>query len=164
MKSSILWVVVVTLFPFLSQNVSSFVHPLISSSSSITNDNQILYKNDIIDGRRGIEHPQRQQQGLRKSVQLYSLFGLGAPEIAIILVAVVLVVGPESIGNLVRDSGKIASEYKNELKDIPKEFSKGLEEGEINARARNAKPMKTKPVKLKTAEKVKKDDNDDEKE
>jgi len=82
----------------------------------------------------------------------------------LLLVAVLVVVGPESILNLVRDSRKIASEYKNEFKDIPIEFSKGLEEGEINARAMNTKRIKTKQVKIKTAVKVnKKDNNDDEK-
>lgn len=65
------------------------------------------------------------------------LFGLGAPEIAIILVAAAFVLGPQKLAEFGKDAGKMAAE----LKGVPKEFQKGLEEGESEARSRKAKPM-----------------------
>mmetsp|Transcript_11228 Transcript_11228/g.16385 ORF Transcript_11228/g.16385 Transcript_11228/m.16385 type:complete len:86 (+) Transcript_11228:1-258(+) len=69
------------------------------------------------------------------------LFGLGAPEIAVILILSVFLIGPQKLGELTRDAGKMSSGIKDEWKDIPQEFKKGFEEGEIESRSRNAKPM-----------------------
>lgn len=63
------------------------------------------------------------------SVQTMSLFGLGGPELAIILVAAAFVLGPQKLAELGKDAGKIAGE----LKEVPKEFQKGLAEGEESA-------------------------------
>lgn len=71
------------------------------------------------------------------NVQMMGLFGLGAPEIAIILVAAAFLLGPQKLAELGKEGGKIAGN----LKDVPKEFQKGLEEGEIEAKSRVAKPM-----------------------
>jgi len=68
---------------------------------------------------------------------MMGLFGLGAPEIIVILVAAAFLLGPQKLAELGKDAGKIAGE----LKDVPKEFQKGLEEGESEARSRKAKPM-----------------------
>jgi len=62
-------------------------------------------------------------------VQTMSLFGLGGPELAIILIAGAVLLGPEKLASLGKDAGKIAGE----LKEVPKEFQKGLEEGEQQA-------------------------------
>ncbi len=62
-------------------------------------------------------------------VQTMSLFGLGGPEIAIILIAGAFLLGPQKLAELGKDAGKIAGE----LKEVPKEFQKGLEEGEALA-------------------------------
>jgi len=70
------------------------------------------------------------------NVQTMGLFGLGVPEIAIIVVAAAFVLGPEKLAELGKEAGKMSSE----LKDVPKEFQKGLEEGESNARSKKAKP------------------------
>jgi sec-independent protein translocase protein TatA len=81
----------------------------------------------------------------RKSVahvQTMGLFGLGLPEIGIIVFAAILVLGPQKLAEMTRDAGKMTAGLSDELKEIPKEFKKGLEEGEIESRARNAKPMK----------------------
>lgn len=59
-------------------------------------------------------------------VQTMSLFGLGGPEIAIILIAAAFLLGPQKLAELGKDAGKIAGE----LKEVPKEFQKGLAEGE----------------------------------
>ena len=82
---------------------------------------------------------QRQRKSVAQ-IQTMGLFGLGAPEIAIILVAAAFLLGPEKLASLGKDAGKIAGE----LKEVPKEFQKGLEEGEAQAKA----------LKMKEAEKV----------
>ena len=62
-------------------------------------------------------------------VQTMSLFGLGGPELAVILIAGAFLLGPQKLAELGKDAGKIAGE----LKEVPKEFQKGLEEGEAAA-------------------------------
>ena len=69
------------------------------------------------------------------SVQTMGLFGLGAPEVAIILVAAAFLLGPQKLAELGKDAGKIAGE----LKEVPKEFQKGLSEGEELAKANKQK-------------------------
>lgn len=63
------------------------------------------------------------------NVQMMGLFGLGAPEIAVILVAAAFLLGPQKLAELGKDAGKIAGE----LKEVPKEFQAGLREGEQSA-------------------------------
>jgi sec-independent protein translocase protein TatA len=63
-------------------------------------------------------------------VQVRGLFGLGAPEIAVILVAAAFLLGPQKLAELGKDAGKIAGE----LKEVPKEFQKGMAEGEAQAK------------------------------
>ena len=73
---------------------------------------------------------QRQRKSVAP-VQTMGLFGLGVPEIGVILVAAAFLLGPQKLAELGKDAGKIAGE----LKEVPKEFSKGLEEGEARAKA-----------------------------
>ncbi len=94
---------------------------------------------------------QRQRRSFA-SVQLSGLFGLGFPELAIILVATVFLLGPQKISEFAKDSGKLASQIPEELKQMPEEFKKGVEEGESNFRARNAKSMKKVPPEIKGAD------------
>ncbi|KAL3920943.1 MAG: hypothetical protein SGARI_006813, partial [Bacillariaceae sp.] len=74
------------------------------------------------------------------------LFGLGAAEIAVILIVVAFVLGPDQIGKMAGNmAGRVKGELPDELKKIPDEFQKGYEESTVNARARNAKKMKKVP-------------------
>lgn len=73
---------------------------------------------------------QRQRQSVAQ-VQTMGLFGLGAPEIGVILVAAAFLLGPEKLAELGKDAGKIAGE----LKEVPKEFQEGMKEGEAQAKA-----------------------------
>ena len=66
-----------------------------------------------------------------------SLFGLGGAEIAVIMVLGVFLLGPEKLAQLGRKAGEMSTDFK----DVPKEFQKGLEEGETEVRARKAKQM-----------------------
>jgi len=84
-----------------------------------------------------VEQPaslQRQRQSVAQ-VQTMGLFGLGAPEIGVILVAAAFLLGPEKLAELGKDAGKIAGE----LKEVPKEFQAGLKEGEAQAAAAKKK-------------------------
>ena len=58
-----------------------------------------------------------------------SLFGLGGPELAVILITAAFLLGPQKLAELGKDAGKIAGE----LKEVPKEFQKGISEGEESA-------------------------------
>jgi Sec-independent protein translocase protein TatA len=87
----------------------------------------------------------RNQRRSVSSVQTLGLFGLGTAEIVIIVVVGVFLLGPDQVsstlGKLVGQLRGELDDLPDELKKIPKEFQKGLEEGETNARARNAKLM-----------------------
>jgi sec-independent protein translocase protein TatA len=71
---------------------------------------------------------QRQRKSMAV-VATQGLFGLGAAEIGIILVAAAFLLGPQKLAELGRDAGKMAGE----LKEVPKEFQKGIAEGEKEA-------------------------------
>mmetsp|Transcript_19419 Transcript_19419/g.40168 ORF Transcript_19419/g.40168 Transcript_19419/m.40168 type:complete len:167 (-) Transcript_19419:232-732(-) len=75
-------------------------------------------------------------------VQTCGLFGLGIGEIAVVLVVVGFVLGPQNIGKIVKASSSRAQDMSEEFKKLPDEFQKGMEEGESSARARNAKRIK----------------------
>eukprot|EP00536_Pseudo-nitzschia_multiseries_P008317 jgi/Psemu1/305642/fgenesh1_kg.210_\ len=77
---------------------------------------------------------QRQRKSVAQ-VQTMGLFGLGAPEIGIILVAAAFLLGPDKLASLGKDAGKIAGE----LKEVPKEFQAGMAEGEAAAKAMKKK-------------------------
>lgn len=77
------------------------------------------------------------------------LFGLGGPEIAIILAVGAFVIGPQQLGSMFGSmAGSLKEEYRDlpdDLKKIPEEFQKGFEESTENAKARNAKQMEALP-------------------
>mmetsp|Transcript_16364 Transcript_16364/g.35871 ORF Transcript_16364/g.35871 Transcript_16364/m.35871 type:complete len:136 (-) Transcript_16364:239-646(-) len=82
---------------------------------------------------------QRQRKSVAP-VQTMGLFGLGVPEIGVIMVAAAFLLGPQKLAELGKDAGKIAGE----LKEVPKEFQKGLEEGEAQAQAIKAENVEEK--------------------
>jgi len=69
------------------------------------------------------------QRSSVSSIQTMGLFGLGAPEIAVILIAGAFLLGPQKLAELGKEAGKMAGE----LKEVPKEFQEGLAEGEKQA-------------------------------
>mmetsp|Transcript_32920 Transcript_32920/g.97150 ORF Transcript_32920/g.97150 Transcript_32920/m.97150 type:complete len:164 (-) Transcript_32920:240-731(-) len=93
----------------------------------------------------------RQRQSV-SSVQMQGLFGLGAPEIAIILVAAAVVLGPQKLADLTKDAGKMAGEYGKELKNVPDEFKKGYDETQGDIRAKKAKQMDPLPKDIEGSE------------
>ena len=102
----------------LYTNIQAFV-PLTNKPSfktSITNPFQ-----------QQIQQPTFQEQRITKTS--LNVFGLGAPEIAVILIAGAFLLGPQKLAELGKDAGKIAGE----LKEVPKEFQEGMMEGEREA-------------------------------
>lgn len=71
----------------------------------------------------------QKQRSSMASVQTMGLFGLGGPEIAVILIAGAFLLGPSKLAELGKEAGKMAGE----LKEVPKEFQDGLAEGEAQA-------------------------------
>jgi len=70
----------------------------------------------------------------RSSVPRMGLFGLGAPELAIIAGVALLVLGPDQVKKLAKDVGKVSAE----LKQVPEEFSKGMEQGKVEMESKKA--------------------------
>lgn len=54
------------------------------------------------------------------------LFGLGAPEVAVIAGIALLILGPEQLKSMAKEVGKVSAE----LKQVPEEFNKGMEQGQ----------------------------------
>ena len=80
------------------------------------------------------------------NIQTMGIFGLGLPEIAIILVVAGFIIGPEGVGNMIGGfTGKVKGDLPDELKKIPDAFQKGFEESTVNSKARNAKKMEDVP-------------------
>jgi sec-independent protein translocase protein TatA len=80
-------------------------------------------------------------QNQRSTTVRCRLFGLGAAEVVIIAGAILFVLGPDKIKDLAKGAGETASD----LKEVPKEFQKGLEEGKTEAKSRKAKTMERVP-------------------
>eukprot|EP00529_Nitzschia_sp_RCC80_P037571 CAMPEP_0113483966 /NCGR_PEP_ID=MMETSP0014_2-20120614/23710_1 /TAXON_ID=2857 /ORGANISM="Nitzschia sp." /LENGTH=144 /DNA_ID=CAMNT_0000377537 /DNA_START=136 /DNA_END=570 /DNA_ORIENTATION=+ /assembly_acc=CAM_ASM_000159 len=125
---------VFTLLAVLVVSCSAFapIHPS-SSRAPQTVGIGSLNPSDLV-----VQHQHNSLQRQRKSVasvQTMGLFGLGAPEIGVILVAAAFLLGPDKLASLGKDAGKIAGE----LKEVPKEFQRGMEEGEAQAQAIKAK-------------------------
>ena len=84
---------------------------------------------------------QRQRKSIA-NVQTMGLFGLGTLEIIVILGAAAFLIGPQQLGKW---AGELKTDLPDDIKRIPEEFQKGVEEGEVASRARRAKPMDALP-------------------
>jgi Sec-independent protein translocase protein TatA len=78
----------------------------------------------------------------QRNEPLHDLLGLGAPEIAIGLIAALVLFGPETLKSLSKDFGKAAAE----LKEIPKTFKEGMEEGQETAAVQKMKAIAKEKV------------------
>jgi len=132
-------------------SVSAFVSPFPATSGvpvgikSFTDRSNPVIPKPLLHGNDFIllqQHAalKRQRRSIAP-VQTMSLFGLGAPEIVVILVIGAFLLGPQKIAELGREAGKAAGE----LREVPKEFQKGVEEGETEARSKKAKQMEDVP-------------------
>ena len=89
----------------------------------------------------------------RDRTELKDLLGLGPAEIAITLVVALVLFGPETLKSLSKDVGRAAAE----LKEIPKTFKEGMDEGAESAQIAKMKAIAAEKRK-KRDEKVGGDD------
>jgi sec-independent protein translocase protein TatA len=126
MRVSVTMQVFITLVVCLSMlTVHSFV-PVQNRSPTSTFVHINNFQPNTIVSRINVRTVLDRQRRSVANVQMMGLFGLGAPEIAIILIAAAFLLGPQKLAELGKDAGKIAGE----LKEVPKEFQAGLKEGE----------------------------------
>ena len=78
----------------------------------------------------------------RTAAPQMGLFGLGTPEIAIIAVVGLLVLGPDQLKKLAKDVGKVSAE----LKQVPEEFNKGMEIGQEELAKKAGQPAAVEPA------------------
>lgn len=101
----------------------------------------------------------KQVRGVRGMEPLRDILGLGPAEIAITLVVGLVLFGPETLKSLSKDVGKAAAE----LKEIPKTFKEGMEEGAESSQVSKMKAIAAEKKKKRDAKKAK-DENEDEEE
>ena len=84
---------------------------------------------------------------------LKDILGLGPAEIAITLVVGLVLFGPETLKSLSKDVGKAAAE----LKEIPKTFKEGMEEGAESTQVSKMKAIAAEKRKKRDAKKAAKE-------
>jgi len=72
---------------------------------------------------------------------VFAIFGLGGPEIAVIVITAGLVLGPKKLAELARDAGKMTGQ----LKDVTSEFQEAVQEGMREVRETPSKLLEPKP-------------------
>jgi Sec-independent protein translocase protein TatA len=87
----------------------------------------------------------------QRSKPLKDILGLGPAEIAISLVVGLVLFGPETLKSLSKDVGKAAAE----LKEIPKTFKEGMDEGAQNTEVSKMKEIAAEKRKKRDAKKQK---------
>jgi Tat protein translocase TatB subunit len=68
------------------------------------------------------------------------MFGLGMPEILVILVVALVVLGPKRLPELARTLGKAMAEFRRQSSDIMDEFQQQMRVDEEAARRPTPKP------------------------
>lgn len=82
-----------------------------------------------------------------RKVVLKDILGLGPAEIAISLVVALVLFGPETLKSLTKDVGKAAAE----LKELPKTFKEGMEEGSDSSQVTKMKAIAAEKRKKRDA-------------
>jgi sec-independent protein translocase protein TatA len=125
-----------TAFAPVTRSVQSVGTPFVTSSTASSPPSTLIARpQEQSSSSSSLPAAWRRQRKSVANIQTASLFGLGAPELIIILIAAAFLLGPQKLAELGKDAGKIAGE----LKEVPKAFQKGLAEGETQAKAMAAK-------------------------
>ena len=101
--------------------------------------------------RAAVASPGRRMKPLR------DLLGLGPAEIAITLVVALVLFGPETLKSLSKDVGKAAAE----LKEIPKTFKEGMDEGAESSQVAKMKAIAAEKRKKRDEKMGASSDDDD---
>jgi len=95
-----------------------------------------------------------------RSRPLHDILGLGPGEIAIALVAALVLFGPETLKSLSKDVGRAAAE----LKEIPKTFKEGMDEGAESSQVAKMKRIAEEKRKKRDAKAEEEEEDDEEEE
>lgn len=94
----------------------------------------------------------------QRSKPLKDLLGLGPAEIAITLVVGLVLFGPETLKSLSKDVGRAAAE----LKEIPKTFKEGMDEGAESSQVAKMKAIAAEKRLKRDAKRAKKEEEEEE--
>lgn len=92
-----------------------------------------------------------------RSKPLKDLLGLGPAEIAITLVVGLVLFGPETLKSLSKDVGRAAAE----LKEIPKTFKEGMDEGAESSQVAKMKALAAEKRLKRDAKRAAKEEEED---
>ena len=93
----------------------------------------------------------------QRSKPLKDLLGLGPAEIAITLVVGLVLFGPETLKSLSKDVGRAAAE----LKEIPKTFKEGMDEGAESSQVAKMKALAAEKRLKRDAKRAAKEEEED---
>mmetsp|Transcript_19757 Transcript_19757/g.19869 ORF Transcript_19757/g.19869 Transcript_19757/m.19869 type:complete len:157 (-) Transcript_19757:90-560(-) len=146
------------LFSFFFSSIDGFVSRNFPRTGATNSLSKFVKQNEL--GQPPATYGQTLNN--RQSIIVKDLLGLGPAEIAIALVVGLVLFGPETLKSLSKDVGKAAAE----LKEIPKTFKEGMEEGSESVqidkmKAIAAEKRKKRDAKLAAAKDEEDEEDDD---
>lgn len=134
---------------FVHQNVLKVSNKLVSSKSFSSLDLRPQFQPSRTYGQQLV-----QQRGRK----LHDILGFGPAEIAITLVLGLVLFGPETLKSLSKDVGRAAAE----LKEIPKTFKEGMDEGAQSSQVSRMKELAAEKRKKRDEKLAALDDEEEE--
>jgi Sec-independent protein translocase protein TatA len=111
------------------------VHAFVPSSRVSLKTSSVLSRANTIESK--LNQPNGQSILQQRAKPLKDILGFGPGEIAVCLVVGLVLFGPETLKSISKDVGKAAAE----LKEIPKTFQEGMEEGKSSAQVSKMKEI-----------------------
>ena len=73
-----------------------------------------------------------------------AIFGLGGPEVAVIIITAGLVLGPKKMAELARDAGKLTGQMKDVTSEFQDAVQEGMKESQMAKESAKAEPVEAK--------------------
>jgi Sec-independent protein translocase protein TatA len=141
----------------LTLTITALTHGFVSRSSFPRTSGVMKPSVEVEKSVRPQVQVAQQVRGVRGMKPLRDILGLGPAEIAITLVVGLVLFGPETLKSLSKDVGKAAAE----LKEIPKTFKEGMEEGAESSQVSKMKAIAAEKKKKRDAKKAKDEDEEE---